>query len=142
MSDYEELKKAAEASIALEYFAPEPYDEDRAYRPAELAWLEFVNLAKPEVVLALIAELKDFQQGAKVEADSVDEARAEVAKLKAENESLRKDAERLDFIESKNNMRLSFRKNHWSFIGFTNYEYPVFRTVREAIDSAISSEPF
>jgi len=39
-------------------------------------------------------ELKDFQWGASVEADAGDEARAEVASLKSENESLRADAER------------------------------------------------
>jgi len=46
-------------------------------------------------------ELKDFQWGASVEADAGDEARTEVSRLKAENESLRADAERYRWLKEK-----------------------------------------
>jgi hypothetical protein len=48
-----------------------------------------------------------------------------------------KDAARLDFVEANPHMFLRRHKKHWSFIGFTNYEYDVHKTVREAIDAAI-----
>ena len=68
-------------------------------------------------------------------------AGCEIERLRAENEVLRKDFERLNFIESRNHRRLVFRKKLWSFQGFTNYEYPVFKTLRDAIDEAINSDP-
>lgn len=58
----------------------------------------------------------------------------------AKIEALRKDAERLDFIESQNHKTLRFHKKKWSFEGFTNYEYSVFRSLREAIDAAMGKE--
>ena len=51
---------------------------------------EFIAAANPAVVLGLIADLDGYKQGAKVEADAADEARAEVRRLKAECEGLRK----------------------------------------------------
>lgn len=57
----------------------------------------YIEAACPATVLALLAEierletsLSGYQQGAQVEADAADEARAEVRSLKAENEALRK----------------------------------------------------
>lgn len=46
------------------------------------------------------------------------------------------DAARLDFIEANPNLRLNYRKKHWSLVGMTSYEYEVFKTLREAIDAA------
>jgi hypothetical protein len=48
------------------------------------------------------------------------------------------DTARLDFIESHPEMRLSRHKKHWSIQGFTNYQYDVFKTLREAIDAALN----
>ncbi len=63
----------------------------------------------------------------------------ELRRLHEENESLRKDAERLDSLELalKNGKRLNFHKKNFSLIGVTNYEYEVFNTVRAAIDKAM-----
>lgn len=47
------------------------------------------------------------------------------------------DTERLDFIEKNPNLPLRHYKQHWSMIGFSSYEYGVFKTAREAIDDAI-----
>lgn len=58
----------------------------------------FIAAANPAAVLELIAELQGYQQGADVEAQAADEARAEVRKLKAENEALRKDAGRYHWL--------------------------------------------
>ena len=52
-------------------------------------------------------------------------------------EEAQKDAERLDFIEKNPLLRLRMFKKHWSYIGITNYEYPAFKTAREAIDAAM-----
>ena len=61
-----------------------------------------------------------------------------MAKLLTEEEynDLLADRERLNFIEAHPEMNLRKHKKHWSFIGFTNYEYDVFKTLREAIDNA------
>jgi len=88
MIDYQELKRLAEAadgkgSVSLEV-------------------LELIMGIEPQDMLGLVRELEhlrqtnrrlresiaDYQQGAKAEADSGDEARAEVRKLKAEVEAL------------------------------------------------------
>jgi hypothetical protein len=47
------------------------------------------------------------------------------------------DKDRLDFIEAHPEMSLRKHKKHWSFVGFTNYEYSVFTDVRGAIDNAM-----
>jgi len=45
------------------------------------------------------------------------------------------DTERLDFIETNPNLRLTYHKKRWALIGMTGYEYEVFKTAREAIDA-------
>ena len=47
------------------------------------------------------------------------------------------DTERLDFMQAHPERRLDYRKRRWSFNGFTNYEYEVYPTLREAVDAAI-----
>ena len=47
-----------------------------------------------------------------------------------------RDSERLNFLQSNPQLRLNCSKGRWSLMSFTNYEYEVFKTVREAIDSA------
>lgn len=57
MTDYTELKRLAEACIAAgEYLPGEAWEEDRSYCQAEVAFLEFVSVATPAAVQALIAE--------------------------------------------------------------------------------------
>lgn len=51
--------------------------------------LEMQFALTPTSVLELLAELQGYQQGADAEAQAVDEARAEVRRLKAENAGLR-----------------------------------------------------
>ena len=48
------------------------------------------------------------------------------------------DTARLDFIQANPTLTLRHHKRHWSLVGFTNYEYRVFKTVREAIDHAMN----
>ncbi|WP_138725707.1 hypothetical protein [Pseudomonas lactis] len=90
MSDYSKLKELAEAAI------------EQSDNIGEAAWYtadclqhllhagapdaDFIAAANPAVVLGLIADLDGYKQGAKVEADAADEARAEVRRLKAELE--------------------------------------------------------
>jgi hypothetical protein len=65
---------------------------------------------------------------------------AKVERLERENAELRKDAERLDFIEKNSDHRIirCKRGRRWAFErAFTNYEYPVFPTLRDAIDEAM-----
>ena len=51
-----------------------------------------------------------------------------------------KDAERLDYVQANSGYTLRKYKRRWSFKPFTNYEYEVFDTVREAIDAAIKAQ--
>ena len=48
------------------------------------------------------------------------------------------DRRRLDFIQANPKLTLRHHKRHWSLAGITNYEYSVFKTVREAIDHAMN----
>ncbi len=59
-----------------------------------------------------------------------------------EHAGLRKDAERLDFIEANAEGRLLRKyKKRWSFEPVcSNYEYPVFPKLREAIDAAMKEQ--
>ncbi len=60
--------------------------------------------------------------------------------LLAERDALEKDAERMAFIEEHPNW-LRKHKKHWQCVNpFTNYEYPVFKTAREAVDAALQGE--
>ncbi|WP_443115449.1 hypothetical protein [Herbaspirillum seropedicae] len=43
---------------------------------------------------------------------------------------------RLDFIEANPQLSLRFHKKRWALIGMTNYEYEVFKNLRDAIDAA------
>lgn len=78
MTDNTELKRMAEACVAAgEYLPGEAWEEDRSYCQAEVAFLEFAPVATPAAVLALITERDQ---------------------LKAENEALRKNAERYQWL--------------------------------------------
>lgn len=60
--------------------------------------------------------------------------------LLAERDAAQKDAERMAFIEEHPNW-LRKHKKHWQCVNpFTNYEYPVFKTAREAVDAAMQGE--
>lgn len=48
------------------------------------------------------------------------------------------DKDRLDFIQANPILTLRHYKKHWSMRVFSNHEYNVFKTVREAIDDAIN----
>ena len=56
---------------------------------------------------------------------------------RAELAEARKDAERLSFIEANKDRTLRHHKRYWSFVGLTNYEFKVHKTLREAIDAAM-----
>lgn len=59
MTDYTELKILAEACVAAgEYLPGKAWEEDRSYGPDEEAFLAFVPVATPAVVLSLIAEIE------------------------------------------------------------------------------------
>lgn len=104
MKDYSELKRLAETADKKMPTFGAGIAHRQAFRDAtrpvavlellaELENLRGCDKAYAEVwekARALGCELDDYQQGAKVEADAADEARAEVRKLRAENEALRK----------------------------------------------------
>lgn len=50
------------------------------------------------------------------------------------------DTELLDFVAQHPEMTLRCHKKRWVFIGFTNYEYEVFKTPREAIAAALAAD--
>ena len=50
------------------------------------------------------------------------------------------DTDRLNFLQLNPALTLRCHKKRWSLVGLTNYEYEVFKTVREAIDDAIAKK--
>ena len=55
-------------------------------------------------------------------------------------DSVQEDAARLDFIERHPEMSLRHRKGRWAFLGFTNYEYDLHQSLRDAVDAAMLEE--
>lgn len=55
-------------------------------------------------------------------------------------ESLIEDGKIVDHIQSHPEISLRYHKKRWSFIGFTNYEYDTFETVRQAISTAMQGK--
>ena len=53
-------------------------------------------------------------------------------------DSVLEDAARLDFIERHPEMSLRHRKGRWAFLGFTNYEYDLHQSLRDAVDAAMN----
>lgn len=92
MSDYSELKTAATRVVEVQTSQDVPISK---------LFDEFDALASPEVVLELIAEVKGLRTIAYgVSGAHRVEMYDEIARLKAEVESLRKDAERYRFLKS------------------------------------------
>ena len=54
--------------------------------------------------------------------------------------SVLEDAARLEFIERHPEMSLRHHKGRWAFLGFTNYEYDLHQSLREAIDAAMAAQ--
>lgn len=90
MGDYSELKRAAEAIEPGTFRTPEAWEEDRRYSDEEIRQIEFMALATPETVLALIAENEQSQRGNVILGDLVAKVVAERDQLKAKNKALRK----------------------------------------------------
>ncbi|MGB4448695.1 MAG: hypothetical protein WBI92_11740 [Cloacibacterium sp.] len=55
----------------------------------------------------------------------------ESAKTQADSKS--EDTELLDFIEQHPEMSFRYRKGKWAFVGFTNYEYEMLPSLRDAV---------
>ena len=68
--------------------------------------------------------------------ETVDADRA----VRATADSVLEDAARLDFIERHPEMSLRHHKGRWAFLGFTNYEYDLHQSLREAIDAAMAAQ--
>jgi hypothetical protein len=65
----------------------------------------------------------------------------QIARLTKEVEELRKDKERLDWLEANmHTSPLRLHKKRWACVGFTNYEYEVYQTARIAIDAAMQQK--
>jgi hypothetical protein len=118
----------------------------------------FIAAANPSVVRALVAEIErlredifDLNRELKIVTGGRDlhkkfkqEARAERNELRAENAALRKDSERLNWLDGR--MSPVVENQNWSqpegeLVG---YDWGVFgqcSSVRDAIDDAMSKEP-
>ena len=90
MSDYTELKRLADELIAANDLFNESPQDNEAGDVWSLANDRFTEAASPEVILALIADNDRLESEAVYAAAGFDAAREEVARLKAENEALRK----------------------------------------------------
>jgi len=127
MTDYTELKRAADAATQGHWDVDDPWvvysnfgggctylastdaldtDHDQSVKNAS-----FIAAANPAAVLALIAENDANKERADAEQESYDSQRrildavkAERDQLKAENEALRKDAERYRWIKKESNL--------------------------------------
>lgn len=115
MSDYSELKTAATRIIEVQTSQDVPISK---------LFDEFDALASPEAVLAMIGEVEGFRaQHGRDSAElrslcqARDDARKERDQLKADNEELRKDAERYRFLRqdiSNNVQDFCIVKKRWS----------------------------
>ena len=90
MSDNTELKRLADELIAANDLFNESPQDNEAGDVWSLANDRFTEAASPEVILALIADNDRLESEAVYAAAGFDAAREEVARLKAENEALRK----------------------------------------------------
>ena len=115
MSDHSELKRLAEAALRN-------WPDSKLFERPECE--SFIDSARPDVVLALIAEVEGLRaQHGRDSAElrslcqARDDARKERDQLKAEVESLRKDAERYRFLRqdiSNNVQDFCIVKKRWS----------------------------
>lgn len=137
MSDYSKLKNLAEALIA--------HEADSFYLPCTVA---FERAATPVVVLTLIAENEKLKVDLREAKDAklglswaIGEIMGERAQLKAENEALRKDAERYRWL----------RAQHWAISEMAvatypkesirlGYDCPFGERLDAQIDAALSKE--
>ena len=60
-----------------------------------------------------------------------------LSRLTAELDTI-SDEMRLDWLEKNTDFSLNFRKKRWSCTRLTSYEYNTYKTMREAIDSAMN----
>lgn len=90
MTDNTELKRLADELIAANDLFNESPQDNEAGDVWSLANDRFTEAASPEVILALIADNDRLESEAVYAAAGFDAAREEVARLKAENEALRK----------------------------------------------------
>ena len=49
------------------------------------------------------------------------------------------DTERLDYMQAHPEKFIRYHKGKWAFLGFTNYEFDMHPTLREAIDAAVKT---
>ena len=90
MTDNTELKRLADELIAANDLFNESPQDNEAGDVWSLANDRFTEAASPEVILVLIADNDRLESEAVYAAAGFDAAREEVARLKAENEALRK----------------------------------------------------
>lgn len=165
MSDYSELKKLAEAAPEGPWFGPE-YAPNTGYvfdnclgsllhyesiEYEQESCLLYVAAANPAVVLKLIADLERLERNNANQAESIlkyqDQASGEDAhldmliadrnKLKAENEALRKDAERYRWLRDSSESVHQFYLS--TPIWFTGVKFSK-ESVDSTIDAAMSKE--
>ena len=86
-------------------------------------------------MLCLLQDCAEMIRGQHAEIESLRERAA----ARAPAESVRRDAERLDFIERHPEMSLRHHKGEWAFLDFTNYEYDLHPSLRAAIDAAMAA---
>lgn len=139
MTDYSELKSAAEASIKAwdQHFQADSHEFYEAWCAAEET---FSMAAREEVVLAMIAENESLKSQLAECAEFIDNAPGDYAEI----EALRKDSERLNWLDGR--VKPVIENQNWGqpegeLVG---YDWGVFgqcSSVREAIDDAMSKEP-
>lgn len=102
---------------------------------------EFIAAANPAAVLELISALEGYKIGARAEAEAADEARAEVRKLKAECEVLRKNAERYQWLRKTDCWEDEVYKTPWKerpdFLWIASSREEVTNNDGEKLDAAI-----
>lgn len=127
--DLEKIKKAAQLSVDRPFSIPEAGEDDRRYAGDEIAWLDFVGLATPAVVLELIAEVDRLKS-------EIGCATGDIRTAVQIIERNQKDSDRYRWLRSNQFDALDIMESS----GADQMQYKNSDELDAAIDAAISNE--
>lgn len=143
MTDHTELKRLLSAQVSLHQVArkTETVEDEDAYLAADDALNDYLteqDLFIEEAALAVLTENTRLESEAVYAAAEFDAAREEIARLKAEQEALSKDAERYQWLRDSSESVHQFYLS--TPIWFTGVKFSK-ENVDSTIDAAMREEP-